>query len=88
MKKILPALLIVLCGTGCLAADYELGRFSVGDLSGWNDKVFKGRTSYKLVMDEGKMVLKSHSRRSASGMLKKVALDSGKLPGAALVLEN
>ena len=29
------------------------GRFSAGDLSGWTDKVFKGKTDYTLVTDNG-----------------------------------
>lgn len=62
------------------AAEQEVGRFSAGDLSGWGDKPFKGKTSYSLVTDEGKSVLKAHSVKAASGLIKKISLDPKKFP--------
>jgi hypothetical protein len=57
-----------------------LGNFSAGDLSGWNPKVFKGKTSYSLVVDGQMQVLKAHSRAAASGLYREVTLDPRKFP--------
>jgi len=56
--------------------DIQVGRFSVGDLSGWSDKPFKGKTVYTL---EGG-VLKARSVKSASGLIKKLSVDTRKYP--------
>ncbi len=80
MKKILLCLLLLLVGGTLCAAELAVGRFSAGDLSGWKDKVFKGKTDYSLVTNNGKTVLKAHSRSAASGLVKKVDLDPKKYP--------
>jgi hypothetical protein len=80
MKKILPCLILMLVGSTICAAELTVGRFSAGDLSGWTDKVFKRRTEYMLVSDNGKTVLKAHSRDAASGLIKKVDLDPKSTP--------
>jgi DUF3047 family protein len=63
-----------------LAADLPVGIFSAGDLSGWNDKGFKGKTKYSLITDDGRTVLKAESKKGASGLVKKVSVDPKKLP--------
>ncbi len=60
--------------------DLILGNFSAGDLAGWNPKIFKGETSYTLVVDGNVRVLKAHSRAAASGMYKEVTLEPRKFP--------
>jgi hypothetical protein len=57
-----------------------LGNFSAGDLTGWNPKIFKGETSYTLVSDGDRRVLKAHSRAAASGLYKEVTLNPRKFP--------
>lgn len=57
-----------------------LGNFSAGDLAGWNPKIFKGETSYTLVSDGDRRVLKAHSRAAASGLYKEVTLEPRKFP--------
>ena len=57
-----------------------LGNFSAGDLAGWNPKIFKGETSYTLVSDGDRRVLKAHSRATASGLYKEVSLNPRKVP--------
>ena len=57
-----------------------LGNFSAGDLTGWNPKIFKGETSYTLVSDGDRRVLKAHSRAAASGLYKEVTLEPRKFP--------
>jgi len=58
------------------AKEIPVGRFSFGDLSGWSDKPFKGKTIYTL--ESG--VLKARSVKSASGLIKKLSVDTRKFP--------
>jgi len=62
------------------AGDLVLGNFSAGDLAGWQPKRFRGETSYSLVVDGERRVLKAHSRGAASGLYKEVDLDPAKYP--------
>ena len=62
------------------SADLVFGNFSAGELTGWTPKVFKGETSYTLVSDGDRLVLKAHSRGTASGLYKEVTLDPRKYP--------
>lgn len=64
----------------CTAAELVLGEFSSGNLTGWSDKIFKGKTTYTLVKENDKSVLKAHSEKAASGLLKKVKLDPKEYP--------
>ena len=62
MKKlVVGALLIVLPLTvfPCTASELVVGKFSLGDLTGWSDEIFKGRTTYALVADNGKTFIES-----------------------------
>ena len=56
--------------------EIPVGRFSAGELTGWSDKIFKGKTSYTL---EGGY-LKAHSVRAASGLIKKLSVDTRRYP--------
>ena len=83
MKKlVVGALLIVLPLTvfPCTASELVVGKFSLGDLTGWSDEIFKGRTTYALVADNGKNVLKAHSVKAASGLIRKIKLDPKEYP--------
>ncbi|WP_031433689.1 DUF3047 domain-containing protein [Methylomarinum vadi] len=53
----------------------EIGRFSAGDLSGWENKSFAGETHYQLAELDGRLVLKAESRAAASGLYKKQRID-------------
>lgn len=64
----------------CTAAELVLGEFSSGNLTGWSDKIFKGKTTYTLVKENDKSVLKANSEKAASGLLKKVKLDTKEYP--------
>jgi len=83
MNRIVAAIILVLLNAAILlAAIREIGRFSGGDLSGWEPQVFKGKgeTAYSLVKDNGRTVLKAHSRQAASGLVRKVNLDPKEFP--------
>ena len=76
-----PLVLAALClPPAALAGQVEVGRFSAGDLAGWEPKEFKGRTSYSLVGDQGRTVLRAEAMDSASALIKEVRLDPGQYP--------
>lgn len=71
----------------CLAASalfanekIAVGEFSKGQLSGWEPKVFAGKTQYQIAQDGNAKVLKAHSKQSASGLGRKIAIDLTKTP--------
>ena len=76
LNHLLIALAILAASPATSSPDLPVGRFSTGDLSGWSDKVFKGKTVYTL--EEG--VLKAHSVKAASGLIKKLSIDTRKYP--------
>lgn len=79
---LLLVLLVAVAAPLALAADTRVtvGDFSGGDLSGWSDKVFKGRTRYSLTVEDGRTVLKAVSHASASGLFKRVHVNLRKTP--------
>jgi len=80
--KVRIILLLLVSVASSIASDVVIGRFSSGDLSGWHEQTFSGkaRTNYDLVRENGKSVVQARSRRSASGLLKKIDLDPKKYP--------
>ena len=80
MRIGLVVMTLLLAVTATASEPLQLGKFSTGDLSGWTDKKFKGKTAYTLVQDGDKTVLKAHSIKAASGLIKKVNIDAKKLP--------
>lgn len=80
MPILVIALILSLTTTTCSAAEMAVGKFSTEDLSGWTDKPFKGKTTYELTKSDGKRVLKAHSVKAASGLIKKIKVDSKKFP--------
>lgn len=58
----------------------DIGRFSAGDLSGWESKEFDGETRYQLIMLEGERVLQAQSDASASGLYKRQRIDLFETP--------
>jgi len=78
---IIAAICLTLIPFAILAAGpLHIGSFSTGDLSGWSDKPFKGKTTYSLIEDSGHTVLKAHSTKAASGLIKKVSADPRHFP--------
>ena len=76
LNQLLLALALLAAVPASPLPDIPVGRFSAGDLSGWKDQVFKGKTSYTL--EDG--VLKAHSVKAASGLIKKLSIDTRKYP--------
>lgn len=62
------------------AAELRVGAFSAGDLSGWEEKSFKGHTRYALVTEDGRTVLGAETDGAASGRFRKIHVDLTKTP--------
>ena len=75
LNHLLIAIIILAAGASS-AQEIPVARFSNGDLSGWSEKVFKGKTSYTLENS----VLKAHSVRAGSGLIKKLSVDTQRYP--------
>lgn len=58
----------------------DIARFSQGDLSGWQTKVFTGETRYALESTDGRLALRADSSAAASGLYRKVSVELGKTP--------
>jgi hypothetical protein len=82
MKLLLTSFLVLFSLTNSQAAQLAIGKFSSGDLSGWNEQTFRGKakTTYQLVSDNGRLALKAQSRSAASGLLTKTDQDPRKHP--------
>ena len=67
--------ILLLHGPSVSADEIPVARFSQEGLKGWETKVFKGGTDYRLVQDDGRTVLYAHAKGTASGMTKKLKFD-------------
>jgi hypothetical protein len=75
-----PILAITLFSTAARGEQIHIGRFSSGNLSGWQEKTFVGHTQYSLSQDGDKTVLKAQTSGTASGLFHKVDIDLNKTP--------
>lgn len=75
-------LVILLAATAAAAAVTAVGRFSAGDLAGWEEQTFRGKkkTRYTLVTEGGRTVLRAESHGSASGLIRKTEFDPAATP--------
>lgn len=78
--SLLTLIILILIRPDAGAETLHLGNFSSGELSGWTDKIFKGKTTYSLFKDGDKTVVKAHSFKAASGLIKKISVDPRKFP--------
>jgi len=71
-------LVLFVATVSAAAVEIQVGRFSGGDLSGWKPQIFKGKgeTAYTLAKENGRTVLMARSRHAASGLVRKVNLDT------------
>ncbi len=58
----------------------NLGNFSEGDFSGWEEKSFKGSSQYRFVETDTGKVLRASTEGKASGLFKEVSVDLTKTP--------
>ncbi len=57
-----------------------LGNFSEGDLTGWEEKSFKGNSLYSFIEADIGRVLRASTEGQASGLFKEVSVDLTKTP--------
>lgn len=81
-RRTFTAILLVLAIASTGGAATAVGRFSAGDLTGWEEQTFRGKrkTTYTLVTDGDRTVVRATSDRAASGLLKKVDIAAKELP--------
>ncbi len=72
--------IIALFAQSSLADQHIVGEFSQGQLEGWQEKSFSGRTEYRLVKQDGRQVLRAVSHASASGYAREIRIDLNKTP--------
>ena len=58
----------------------HVGRFSAGDLNGWEARAFSGQTEYRLTTDGGRRVLAARTNGGASGRFRKIKIDLTRTP--------
>lgn len=75
---LIASLLIV--NAGFADTRVSIGEFSKKQLSGWEPKVFKGKTHYQLVTEGNLTVLKATSKNAASGLGRRIKVDLTKTP--------
>lgn len=80
MRPLLLSILIFLNACTAVADNVSIGDFDRGDLSGWEEKEFAGKTDYRIVYLEARKVLEAKSNNGASGMFKEVQVDLEKTP--------
>jgi Protein of unknown function (DUF3047) len=80
MKTVAILIFLFFTPSICPATEHVVGAFTTGNLAGWETKTFKGKTVYTLVPDGEKTVLMAHSRHAASGLLRKITLDTRQYP--------
>lgn len=75
-------LLLALMVTALAAsgAGVDIGRFSAGDLEGWQQKSFAGETRYSLERDGDRLALRAVSEGTASGLYREVAVELEQTP--------
>lgn len=76
------ALVLALTCAGAAAQGEEVrvGRFSAGDLQGWEARKFSGATDYRIATQDGKPVLTARTSASASGLFRKIRIDLTRTP--------
>jgi len=77
---LLFTLLVCICNLAAEESTIQVAEFSKNDLSAWESQEFDGVTQYVLDRDERTTVLKAHSHRAASGLVKKIQIDLYQTP--------
>ena len=70
----------VLISLPAVADPLVLGRFSAGDIDGWQVREFEGHTRYRVVETDGRKVLEADSDSSASSLYLEREIDLSETP--------
>ena len=72
---------VLLSPLNCIAQkSVIIGDFSKGNLDGWKEKVFKNKTSYRIVDSGSGKILEAKSRASGSGLFRELQVDLRETP--------
>lgn len=74
-RTIMLILLVMLPAIAAQGEEKPVSRFATEGLAGWENQYFEGVTEYQLAKENGRTVLRAHSKVSASGLIRKVKLD-------------
>jgi hypothetical protein len=80
MRTIACVFVLLCLGVALAASRIDVGRFSQGELDGWNERSFQGHTDYRLVEKDGTTVLQARSEASASGLYREIRVDLAQTP--------
>ncbi len=80
LRLALAAAAILLTTAPLRAEPLTLGHFSSGDTKGWELRHFEGETRYRIVEDEGTMVLEAESEAGASSLYLEREIDLAARP--------
>jgi len=80
MKPLLLSLMLLPAPLFAAEPLVEVGLFSRGELIGWQEKRFEGRTDYRLATRDNRTALRAHSDGAASGLFKEITVDLAKTP--------
>ncbi|OGV75644.1 MAG: hypothetical protein A3I83_09505 [Methylotenera sp. RIFCSPLOWO2_02_FULL_45_14] len=58
----------------------DVARFSQGEMSSWQTKIFSGETYYAFATTDGRTALHANSTAAASGLFRKISIDLSKTP--------
>jgi hypothetical protein len=78
--KILFIFLLLLSGPLLATEHVEVGRFAAGDVEGWQQKTFEGKTQYRLLTQDGETAMMADSVASASAFYREMKIDLDKTP--------
>ncbi len=80
MRQFIVLLMLTIPFNIKAAERVDVGNFSSGNLDGWKEKFFEGKTQYQLQDDEQAKVLHAKSNDGASGMVREIKVDLNKTP--------
>ncbi len=79
-KPLYLFLACIICSSATTGQTKELAvsQFENEGLSGWTPKIFKGKTDYQLVKENGRIVVRASSHAAASGLVKQIKFNPSK----------
>ncbi|MEN8170858.1 MAG: DUF3047 domain-containing protein [Pseudomonadota bacterium] len=80
MRQAIPLLILLIFPLSATAGEVMVGRFSTGDLRGWQEESFVGHTSYRIDEQGGVKRLHAKSNNAASVFYKRVNIDPDATP--------
>lgn len=81
MRKLLFGIILCLPMTAWATDErIDIARFSQGDMTGWQTKIFSGETHYSLEKIKGHVALRAISNAAASGRYREIDIDLSNTP--------